>query len=75
MSRTQISTTVSERTRAQADWLVDECGFTLREAVSEGLRLLYEQEQARRNPPKCETCGEPLSYYPGRAAWIYSCDC
>lgn len=73
--RTQISTTVSTRTRAQADWLTTEAGFTLREAVSEGIRLLYEQEQARRNPPTCEKCGEALSYYPGRATWIYSCDC
>lgn len=42
--RTQIATNVSLSTRAQADELVKKRGYTLRDVVTIGIRMLYEEE-------------------------------
>lgn len=44
MNRTQISTSVSEETRRQADELIDNCGYSMRDVLTIAIELLYSQK-------------------------------
>jgi len=45
--RTQISTNVSSRTRAQADALIQEHGYSLRDVVTIAIDRLYREESQK----------------------------
>ena len=49
MTRTQISTSVSERTRQQADALIDRFGYSLHDVVSIAIDRMHTQEVATMN--------------------------
>lgn len=46
----QLSTSVSDATRQQADWLMAERGYSLRDIMTLGIARLYEREIIMKAP-------------------------
>lgn len=41
----QISTSVSDETRRQANWLIQNFGYSLRDVLTLGIQRLYDQKR------------------------------
>lgn len=66
MPRYQISTTVSQTTRQQAERLMEEREYSLRDVVSLGVQMLYDRHEqewsdALKIVADCGRCGEPIT--------------
>jgi hypothetical protein len=58
MKRIQISTSVSEETRQQADELIAKYGYSLRDVITLGIEKLYQEKIRKETKMKrCEKCG------------------
>lgn len=45
MRPSQISTSVSDETRRQADWLIQNFSYSLRDVLTLGIQMLYDQKK------------------------------
>ncbi len=45
------------------------------EIFAKAIRLLWQKENKRRNPPKCEHCGTAFNHYSHLDSYVQQCDC
>lgn len=75
MAKSQKKFLAAPVTLEQIAQLLEWRGQTQAEIFAIAIDALWRQENKRRNPPACETCGTKYNYFAYMDKFIQQCDC